>query len=236
MKLKAFTMLEILMITLIVGIGLLSIVVAISKAKVITNNTKQHIIATQLAREWVETIYQIRNTNLLKFPNHKDRCRLNTQKDSSCTGDGEWTVWEVNKRMTEWVNYILTEPWYISWTLQTLNILDWINTWEKIFNLCLSWWQRISCAWMENQTRYGKFLRTIEWKWVYLKNSATTWWELTHCLYYQQSWIPVPGGGWRSCDDSERALEFRFCSRVEYIWTKTWSVEICWVLTNFFED
>ena len=241
MKIKAFTMLEILMITLIIGIGLLSIVVAISKAKVITNNTKQHIIATQLAREWVEMVYQIRNTNLLKFPDYEDYCWLYTEWDNLCpsiiTPTTDRNVWQINPRMTDWINYVLNASKHINWTLETLNISDWISTWEKIFNICLSWGQRISCPWLDNQTKYGKYYRTISINWLYRKNSTITWWVLTHCLF---NWQVASFLDWTSTTCAIPTppwpLEHRFCSRVEYIWTKTWSVEICWVLTNFFED
>lgn len=219
-KLKAFTMLEILMITLIMGIWLVSIVVAISKAKVITNNTKQHIIATQLAREGVEMVYQIRNTNLLKHPNNKNNCRLEWTRDSLCSTVGY-------NLMNSW-NYMLTiNPIRISnawWN--GLNIFDWIDSSDKIYSLILTGSQRIpDPGSQENSTKYGKFFRIIKAKWIYLKNTNSTWWDLIDCQNSNDN---------PSCNDNT-AKEFRFCSRVEYIGTETWSVEICSVLTNFFD-
>ncbi len=214
---KAFTMVEILMITMVVWIWLLSIVIAISKAKTITHQTKQSVIATQLAQEWIEMVYQIRNTNLLKHGNYKNYCRLDVNPNESCSNS------TFPDRMTE-NSYILS--WQIlSWTSQTLNIWDWTDTWDLTFWLCLTWWQRIACHWSDNQTQYWKYFRTIEWKWLFLKNSSNTWWDLINC----SDWNSLT-----SCNE-RAAKEFRFCSRVEYIWTKTWNVEICGVLTNFFD-
>lgn len=214
---KAFTMVEILMITIVIWIGLLSIVVAISKAKVFTNQTKQSVIATQLAQEWIEMVYQIRNTNLLKHSNYKNYCRLNINPNQACNSS------VFPNRITE-KNYILS--WQIlSWTSAELDIWNWVNSWSSVFWLCLTWWQRSACPWSDNQTRYWKFFRTIEWKWLYLKNSNNTWWDLISCINWNSS---------NTCKNNN-AKEFRFCSKVEYIWTKTWNVEICGVLTNFFD-
>mgnify|MGYP006948914763 CR=1 FL=1 len=222
-------MLEILMITMIVGIWLLSIVVAVSKAKAITNQTKQEVIATQLAKEWIEMVYQIRNSNLLQHPNYKNFCWLNVNPNEICD-DSNYP-----DRMTE-KEYILS--WQtLSWTTETLDIWDGMTTWEQIFNLCLTWWKRITCPWLDNQTRYGKFFRTIEWKWLYTKNHNLTGGLKIFCQNWS-AWWDVWSVAYSCGHDNAdlHPMEFHFCSRVEYIWTKTGSVEICGVLTNFFED
>jgi hypothetical protein len=74
---------------------------AISKAKSVTNQTKQSVIATQLAQEGIEMVYQIRNTNLLRHPNYKNHCRLNENPQELC--DDSTT----QNRMTE-KSYILS--------------------------------------------------------------------------------------------------------------------------------
>ncbi len=216
-KQKAFTMIEILMITMVVGIWLLSVVIAIANAKKITNNTKQSIIATQLAQEWIEMVYQIRNTNILRHSDYKNYCRLNMDPYEPCTDT-------IASHRIHNKNNILTWK-IIKVTDNLLNINDWIDTQDEIFSLCLTWWQRTSCYWPNNQTEYGRFFRTIEWKWLFLKNSPLTWGESILCK---------EPSDWIQCGDGS-AKEFRFCSRVEYIWTRTWDVEICGVLTNFFD-
>lgn len=217
-KIKAFTMLEILMITIIVWVWLLSIVVAISKAKTVTNQIKQEVIAAQLAKEWLEMVYQTRNSNLLKHPNYKNYCRLNVNPNQNCDDSN-------NPNRLTVSSYIISDR-LLSWINETLNIWDGISTWDQRFGLILTWWK-----WLQNwnteskQTKYGKFFRTIEWKWLFLKNSTNTWWNLINC----SSWSSAICHSWD-------AKEFRFCSRVEYVWQNTGSVEICGVLTNFFED
>ena len=226
-KIKAFTMLEILMITLIIGIWLLSIIVAITKAKTVTNQTKQSVIATQLAKEWIEMVYQIRNTNLLKHTNFKNYCWLNQNPKESCNSS-------TNPNRITKTNYILT------WQLlkpnnDILDLSDWITPSDETFSLCLQSWQRISCQSAENQTDFGKFFRVIEGKWLYIKDVDLTWWIEIIC---NNAWA----GGTTQWEDYNCAqwddlhpMEFHFCSRVEYLSTKADSVEICGILTNFFD-
>lgn len=210
-------MLEILIITIIVGIWLVTVMLITQKVKISVNETKQNVIANQLAIEWIEKIYQIRNTNLLRHQDYLGPCRL-AQDPFVTSCDGSSTT-----RLTE-LNYIIITGWSLSWTSEILDISDWISTWEQIFNLCLEWWERISCPWSWNQTKYGKFYRSIEWKGLYLKNTNTTGGQKIYC----NSWAS------ENCYNDD-AKEYRFCSKVQYISTKTWSVELCWVLTNFFD-
>lgn len=224
---KAFTMLEILMITIIIWVWLLAIIVAITKAKTITNETKQNIIATQLAKEGIEMVYQIRNTNLLKHSDYKNYCRLNRDPTESCNSI-------INPyRLTE-SNYTLT--WQsLKSTFDNLNLADWIDTWDKTFALCLNWWQWVSCEWLDNQTDFWKFFRVIEWKWLYIKDTNYTWWVKIICenswWWWTTEWIDYTCWPWTDL----HPMEFQFCSRVEYTSTNNHSVEICGILTNFFE-
>ena len=226
-KLKAFTMLEILMITVIVWVWLLSVVVVITKAKTTVNNTKQEVIATQLAKEWIEMVYQIRNTNVLKHINYKDYCRLNQNTEENCSDSTN------TSRITTW-NYILS--WLsLNPNWSNLDISDWIDTQDKDFSLCLNSWQREPCQWSDNQSKFWKFFRVIEWKWLYIKDVPFTWWLKISCsnpwAWWDVEWIDYNCAQW----DYVHPMEFQFCSRVEYVWTKADRVEICGILTNFFE-
>lgn len=226
-KLKAFTMLEILMITVIIWIGLLTVVTSITKAKITVNSTKQEVIATQLAKEGIEMVYQIRNTNLLKHKNYKDYCRLDKDPAESCNN------LTTPNRINTW-NYILI--WSaLKHINNNLNISNWINTWDLEFSICLTWWQRISCQWQKNQSKFWKFFRTIESKWLYIKDVSHTWGLQIFCPN-SSAWWTVEDEDYTCWPwDDHHPMEFQFCSRVEYLWTKTDSVEICGILTNFFD-
>ena len=49
------------------------IILGINRAFVFMNNTKLDVIATNLAREWVEMMYNIRDTNWRKYSGEKDK-------------------------------------------------------------------------------------------------------------------------------------------------------------------
>ena len=208
-------MIEILTITIIVWIWLLSIVFAINKSKVDTNNIVQINIANWLAKEWVELMYQNRNTNLLKNPHNKDLCWLNINSlNEDCDG---------NQLRFGSGNYILSGKSFVK-TNEDLMLSGWISEEDKNFALCLKSWQWISCPNEENQTKYWKYFRVIKWFWLYDKDANTTWWNLLNCEYWndEECW-------------NDLAKEYRFCSQVFFVWNKIWKTEICAIMTNFFD-
>lgn len=208
-------MLEILIITIIVWVWLLSIVFAINKSKTATNNIVQNIIANQLAKEWIELMYQTRNTNLLKNSLSWNTCRLNINTNETCN----WN----NERFSTW-NYLLLSWDIFTWTLDEWMLSGWISTWDMSFALCLIGWKRISCPGKENHTKYWKFFRTIKWVGLYDKDSNITWWKLLNCTKWNDT----------NCADNI-PKEYRFCSAVFYIWETIWKSEICGIMTNFFD-
>lgn len=208
-------MLEILLITIVVWIGLLSILFAINNSQKKSNNIIQNIIATQLAKEWVEKVYQTRNTNIIKNDDNPDLCRLNINTNEPC----DWS----NKRFSTW-NYIITSENFVTWTQDTLTLSEWINTWDKTFALCLNEWQRISCPGGDNHTKYWKFFRIIKWIGLYDKDKNITGWNLLDCPTWNTFW----------CEENT-PKEYKFCSLVYYIWEHIWKSEICSIMTNFFD-
>lgn len=196
-------MLEIVTITAVISIWLLSILFAINHLKIKNRQILEETIANQLVKEWVEMIYQIRNTNLLQSQNNTN-CRL--QKNP-------YETWNTNNSFLTW-NYILS--WLIlSWINWNLDLSGWIDQTDKNFAICLTWNSRKSCPWQENTSKYWQYFRSIESKWLFQKDFNITWWTKTTNI------------------SSSEPKEFRFCSKVEYIWSKKWIVEICSIMTDF---
>ena len=65
-------MIEILITTIILWIWILTLHRTITQAKLVNERTFQTMIANQLATEWAEILYQIRNTNFLKYESAKE--------------------------------------------------------------------------------------------------------------------------------------------------------------------
>lgn len=64
------------MIIVVISVGLLSVVFALSRGMQYVQHTRQKMLALDLAREGVEAVYNIRNTNWMRWAGVKDTCRL----------------------------------------------------------------------------------------------------------------------------------------------------------------
>jgi type II secretory pathway pseudopilin PulG len=221
-----FTIWEILVIVIVISVGLLSVVVVLTNGMKYVQKTRQKVIALNLAREWMEAVYQIRDTNRTRRAGVKDTCRLkiNPLTDDwwtqTCTDDLRFTSWSYAlQRLTTWWQWYFALTWpFLSW----ITLDDGIDSGDLQFSLCQESGYWDSCIWVLPLTSEGKYFRQIEWRWLYLKNVPITWWTEISCTWGMSS------GCWTS-----RAKEFRFCSKVMYVGDSTGEVEFCGVITNF---
>lgn len=218
-KIKAFTMIEILIISILISAWLFTISDAITHAKLVNQRVNQSIIANQLSTEWVELVYQLRNTNFLKYYYWTDHeksklnsCRLALNDFSTCDGYSE-------QIMSSWYYYISSNN---NQKIQTCNSENCSEIIQDQYAVCLNSGVRVPCplwhsVW-NDESKYWRFYRMIEWKWIYDMSQDTTWWQIT-----QDNISNI---------DTQ---EYRFCSRVARIWGQDWEIEICSTMTNFAE-
>jgi len=222
---QGFTIREVLVIVVVISIWLLSVVVALTNGMKYVQKTRQKVVALNLAREWMEAIYQIRDTNWTRWAGVKDQCWLKidplVDEWSPRCGDDTWMTtgsYVLQRLSTWWQEYFaLTWPWM--W----LDLSSWLSSGNLQFSLCQQTgglWE--SCMWTTPDTSEGTYFREIEGLWLYLKDEAVTWWMSIVCTWWMSPW----------CGDA-RAKEFRFCSRVVYVGDGIWEVKLCGVLTNF---
>ena len=221
-----FTIREILIIIVVVSIWLLSVVVVLTDGMKYVQKTRQRVIALNLAREWMEAIYQIRDTNRTRWAWVKDACwlKINPLVDDvwneTCTDDLRFTTGSyVLQRLTTWWQgyFALTGP-FLPW----INLSDGVDSGDYVFSLCQQSGYWDACIWQSPTTSEGKYFRQIDGLWLYLKDTTDTWWTLITCTWWLSS------GCWTST-----AKEFRFCSKVAYIGDSTGEVQLCGVITNF---
>lgn len=224
---KGFTLREILIIIVVISVGLLSVIVVLTDGMKYVQKTRQRVIALNLAREWMEAVYQIRDTNWMKWTWFKDSCWLKNNPlfdewfDGDCTNDswftsGFYSLQRLSAHEQEY--FTLTGP-FLSW----LNLSDGtIDTGDLKFSLCQQSWYWDSCTEDVATTSEWKYFRQIQWIWLYLKDVPVTWWTVLLCTWWMMN----------DCSTS-RAKEFRFCSKVAYIGNGTGEVQLCWVMTNF---
>lgn len=262
-KIKAFTMIEILIISIVISTWLFAIFTAANHAKLVNQRIMQTIIANQLATEWTEIVYQTRNTNLLKYDINKERS-VNVCINTNYNGDvmlgykpclaqfkGNQNINDcrlatdyekcINRRslstqldaiiINTWTYYIETNT---NWknTIKICNETWCDNPYNPKYAICLNSWVRTPCPeghelWWD-ESRYWKFFRVIEWKWLYdMSRRDRKWWQqiidisLTDRILCNGIW----------CETQE----FRFCSRVYRAWWQDWEIEICSTMTNFIE-
>ncbi len=217
-KTKAFTLIEIIFVAIIISAGFFSIFRAVNNAQYTNQRVMQTIIANQLATEWTEIVYQLRNTNFLKHQYSDNssqdinECRLALNYEN-CGNDGILYTWYYYTTTNiDWQNTIIPNP-----AEPTDDIF------QDIYAICLNSWSWVPCpqwhtAW-NDESKLGKFYRAIEWIWIYDMSSDTVWWELLD----------------KNDLSDKNAQEYRFCSRVAWKWAPWWEVEICSTMTNFIE-
>jgi type II secretory pathway pseudopilin PulG len=220
-----FTIREILIIIVVISVGLLSVVVVLTDGMRYVQRTRQKVIALNLAREWMEAVYQIRDTNRTRRAWVKDFCwlKINPLVDEwaeNCKDDVRMSSgsYVLERLTTKWQQYFaLTWP-FLSW----IDLVDGLTGNEYNYSLCQQSGYWDSCMGQLATTSEGKYFREILWYGVYRKDVAVTWWTELVCAW----WTSVDCG-------TSIAKEFRFCSRVVYMGESVGEVKLCGVLTNF---
>lgn len=220
-----FTLFEVLFMVIIISVGILWILVALNNGFAFLQRSREKTIAINLAREWIEAVYQIRDSNRKRRGWKKENCRLKANPlltSPDCELDpwmtaGYYTLIQATTGQQEY--------FFLSGSYATgVEFSGGADTWDFDFSLCEnSDNTRSACPGSQAQSKEGLFFRQIHGIWLFQKDS------------------PEIGGHEIVCTDwSSAALcgnaspkEFRFCSEVYYIGIGQWKVTLCGMLTNF---
>lgn len=217
-----FTVIEILIILVFISVWIISLYSVISWAISFTTTTRHRIIWINIAREWMESVYNIRDTNWQRRSWKKDQCwlKINPMVD-------EWSAWCENDTWMKDSNYKLIEleSWdqtyfALTWNSETLDLRN--KKWFT-YKMCTDGKFWFNCTWSvsSNITDISwAYYRVIIWKWLLNK--------MTNSYINCDSW--AAGTCW-----SSTSKEFIFCSKVEYSWNWIGNVEFCSSITNFVE-
>lgn len=224
-NIKAVTLLELIIAIAILSIGLAAIIKMVSGWNHTVDRLRQSVVAINLSREWMEQVYNIRNTNRLRRWWKKDACRLKIDPLSDwgnglCQDDDRMTKWHyiIIPKIKDWQRYYALSWSFMSWL--DMSYFD-VGVDDK-YSMCYTWWYWEPCPGEMFTRSEWRFFREIGWKWLYRKDVNITGWTFISCVNWEDAW----------CAD-KRAKEYRFCSKVEFVKQYNWSVEMCWVLTNF---
>lgn len=218
-KKKWFTLVEVVLIIVIVSIGIVTVVTALSSGNKYLQRSREKIIAINLAREWVEQMINIRDSNWKKNAGRKEETRLRKNP-----------IENIDSRFASGSYIIQTEIsggqqyFYGTWPFTAFDVSQWNSVNNLKYSLCQTstGWQ--ACPGSQPISVEGKFFRSIRGVWLYEKWNTTNWWILLDCI---SSTSPTT-----ECKDTS-AKEYRFCVTVDYIWNIVWKVELCSVITNF---
>jgi type II secretory pathway pseudopilin PulG len=225
---KWFTLIELIISVVIISMWFFWIIAAVKSWINFMEKTRKEVIAINMARSWMEIVYNIRDTNRNRRTSEVDKCWLKIDPmidDSSsawCDNDDWFTTGNYIPIMSQisWQKYFL-----LSWISSEMDLKDDIYTSDSNYTMCLSWWLWQNCPWVVatwDSIKEWRFFRQINWLW--LQDKDTT--GLLNCTKWDDT------GCW-----TESAKEFRFCSKVNYLygWWNVWKVEFCGILTNFYK-
>lgn len=243
-KKSGFTLVEVILACSIFAIVVSWIILAINRSFVFMDNIKLSVRATNLAREWVEMMYNMRDTNRRKHSWGRDKYWLN--------------LWNGNNDIfVEWI-YVLKEKennedgnMYLSAEHLSKN---WNSTKIGKFYSNDGFWET-------DETAKNKAKLKFDWQhYSYYELNEETWerdskeWDVGDVLVW--NWLEfyrivrVFGVYEKNTDESDVKMnystqsekftnwtpaEMRFCVKVFYRSTWQHATELCGVITNFKE-
>jgi len=226
---RGFTFVEIVIVIFVLTVGVTWMIFALNKGMTFIQTTRQRVVAVNLAREWMEWVYNIRDTNRKRWAWKKDECRLKVDPldvgDNDICDDDPWMqsgFYILEQKKIAGQKYFILSGVFDD----VLDFDDGVSSWEFIYSLCQSGTIWSTCPWMEPISNEWKYWRQIYIKGLFLKDIDVNWWDFVDCENWEDGTV------W--CSDS-RAKELRFCSRVGFQWEWFGIVELCGVMTNFLE-
>jgi len=192
---KATSILEAMIVLLIIVVWITWLYLIYWNSQKLNLATKNRIEAIEIAREWIEAMKNIRDTNWIKFAWDKEHCFKTYNYDSKCVWDN-WTNWNYIEDNAHYIIYLWNDnKWYlwkpfISWDYEYKNS-DYRNNfrvYKKNWYYTQSWTTNKTIftreIFIENMTNTGfNFHSIVSWtdsskSWSYkidIKNLITNW-------------------------------------------------------------
>lgn len=197
-KTKAFTLLELLVVIFVLGIGILSIVLLISRNLSLTQDLHMRNTATLLAREGIELAFNHRNTNLLLW--YERNCAVRATNWSKNTNNSSCSKYYYSKN-SNIQNYFIIEG--VGKTQVTLSPLNNPQNKSKLY-LQKSWtnWPTYTHTSSNTPTPYSRIISFGEMQGL-TKNSPIT----TSDIYTITSKVSFEYGTNKGLKQGEISLE-----------------------------
>ena len=225
-KKNAFTLAETIIVCTIFAIMVVWIILWINRAFLFMNNTRVLVRATNFAREWVEMVYNIRDTNRRKYSGEKDKHRLD--------------AWTGTSLLTWWI-YIIKE--WITWASNDSYVYAEYLTWNTDF------YDKMD-VFFDNDSDRNRSKIEFTWSYSYYSGGTIATWKLEDLLgwsgiefyrilrvygiYCKNNSEPNQVVDSSHCNNDSDPKEMRFCVKVFYEFNG-WhhASELCSIMTNF---
>ena len=246
-----FTMLELILVCTVFALLVSGIILAINRTYVFMNNTKVQIRATNLTREWMEMMFNIRDTNRRKCSWEKDRFWLylgsgaaDEEKCLTNNGSTDYIFQKWIYTIKEWRKNNGTWDWFIY--AEQLKDIDTDTKIEEFYEL--EWFFKDDYSAARSWA-----IVSFTWTYLYLSWSVATWdiqtWEIWDLLWEGVTFYRIAriydiydkNGDPEDLVDSTNLhnsdpKEMRFCVKTFYkmgVWHH--ASELCSIMTNFME-
>lgn len=152
---RAFSIIEILVWIFIFSLWIASVYAIINSTLRVNDFNKNYIIASNLAREQIEQVRNIRDSNYKKIQKFDQINPWNTEYNK---------VFESEKKYKIENNYLNTA----TFPIEIIDITDWFEEWKdklnstsmQSYNLCLDTDNRYTydCSWINKRTKFYKYI------------------------------------------------------------------------------
>ncbi len=135
-------MIELIAMMAIMGLGIWSMLGVIWSGSDFAKDTEDTIKAINLAREWIEGVINLRNTNWLRFSSDKTNCWKVEDYKSGCIGSSAGLD---DISSGSYLLYTSNWAWYLSW----MAAIDYETDWTSYRTAYRAW---LDSEWFYSQT------------------------------------------------------------------------------------
>jgi type II secretory pathway pseudopilin PulG len=234
---KAFTLLEVIVALSLFEFVMIGVIMAVNKAYAYVQSTKIQVMAVNLAREGVEQMYTIRDTNRRKHSAEKDKYWLLMDplldNDSIPTGtplisSGVYTL-HMKASATQQYPILLSQTLTGGRTIEDL-----YDKFDKYTGNQEIWRMPFTGGFYSGSTLVSTLQELMESDAKFYRIVRV--WGLYNKTADKDSSITCPTvDSSLSVCNNDTPKELRFCVKVWYLFTSRGSTELCGVMTNFRE-
>lgn len=220
-KVSAFTLVEVIIALTLFSFVIVGVIFAVTRAYRYVENSKMQVMAVNLAREWIEMIYAIRDTNRRKYSWDKDRYWLKADPFWTSTALMSEGYYTLDMKLYSGQQYPSLTKRTATAALYT-DISPYLSSTASTFQVSFTW-EYHSGNVNQLMSNEADFYRIIYIAGLYDKSSGNTKdTKLTSCVNVGNCATVTP-------------KELRFCVKVFAVNTHVAQAEICSMMTNFKE-